>query len=102
MQCLYSGNGYGKGGNACNVDEKLWGSVVESCNCTGKLNPLSVTNSDCQLRCKDSTTSLDCIMAVGNWAKAYSTAFAYDPECRWDPNYRASQEVRRKCASGAS
>ena len=68
-----------------------------------------MTNSDCQLQfidrkisCKTNTTSSDCLMAVWLWAKAYSTAVEYDPECQWDPNYQVSQELKRSCAPGAS
>ena len=107
MQCLYSGNGYGKGGNACNIDEEIWGSVLESCNCTEELNPLNMTNSDCQLQliedkisCKDGSTSSDCLKTVWSWAKAYLDAVEYDPECKLDPNYWASQELWRACAFG--
>ena len=103
FQCSCSEKGYGKSGNRCNVSEEPWSSAVESCNCA------NLTSPDCQLQllqdkiiCKQNVSS-SCLLAVKNWANSYSTASnANFPECRYqDPNFKASQETWRSCASGA-
>ena len=102
--CVCSGKGYGKGGNACNVDEGPWSSVVESCDCS------NWTNLVCQLQFMDKkisckyNVSRKCLMTVQNWAESYLTASnANEPECRYqDPNYKASQDTWESCASGAN
>ena len=107
MQCSFSGNGYDKKENACNVDEGISVSVVESCNCTDELDNLNMTNSDCQLQfidqkisCRYNATS-SCLLAVENWAKEYSAVAEFELGCRRDPNYLASQELWKSCSSGA-
>ena len=109
MQCSFSGIRYDNGENACNVDEGIWVSVFESCNCTDELNPLTLnmTNSDCQLQlidqkisCKYNATS-SCLLAVENGAKEYLAAVEFELECRRDPNYLAIQELWKSCSSGA-
>ena len=88
------------GGNDCNVDERPWSSVVESCNCN------TFESSDCQLRfmnnfvtCKYNVNS-SCVSAVENWANAYSSASnSNDPACKdHDPNYKVSQKAWGSCS----
>ena len=109
MQCSFSGIRYDLEENPCNVDEGIWVSVFESCNCTDELNPLTLnmTNSDCQLQfidqkisCKYNAMS-SCLLAVENGAKEYFAAAKFELGCRRDPNYLASQELWKSCSSGA-
>ena len=90
-------------GNACNVEERYWGSAVDKCNCTNSyLSPECelIFNSDSYI-CK-ANVSTSCYSAVENWANAYSTSSnAKDPECRdRDPNFKASQNTWKACSEG--
>ena len=107
MQCSLGMINRYEGKNACNVDEGIWVSVFDSCNCTDELNPVNMTSSDCQLQlidqkisCKYNATS-SCLLAVENGAKEYLAAAKFELGCRQDPNYLASQELLKSCSSGA-
>ena len=88
-------------GNGCNVEERYWGSVVDTCNCTDDyITPECELNFNSDSFICKSNVSTACYSAVENWALAYSTSSnANDLECKdQDPNFKASQNTWKACS----
>ena len=112
--------GYGEGGNACNLIQETFNSVEKACKCY-TIWSQNNWSQDCQIQeiadekfaCIKNVSS-SCLLAVKNFAEAFSTAnIANDPKFMCDDlplydrrdqirDYLYQQEIWKSCAPGSS